>query len=182
MTVLELALVNPKVRKPSRSTLVLAFLFLLLFFTFPLMSSLAEEPAASAPLDPVAQTRHTLLSRINEIRASYGLHPYGMNERLVQAAQGHVADMRARGYMSHWGSDGSGYYDRVYRTGYVAGKVNEAIGWGYNMERMLNWWLNSRVHRQILLSPLYTEIGIGYLGNPERRGGHWWTVNVATHR
>ncbi len=165
---------------PPRSIVTTALLFLLLLFAFPLMTSLAEDPAsAPAPLDSTTQQEMTLLQRINEVRASYGLYPFTYNSSISQAADDHVAEAVNRNWMSHRGANGSSYYDRVYSTGYTPSKVNEAIGWGYNMERQLTWWLNSPVHRAILLSSAYTEIGIGYRGNPGAKWGHWWVVNVA---
>jgi uncharacterized protein YkwD len=163
----------------SRSVIVWALLFLVILFAFPLMTSRAEEPN-STPLDPQTQMELTLLERINEVRASYGLHPYTLNSRLADAAGAHASEGAARNWMSHRGANGSSYYDRVAWAGYEAVKVNEAIGWGYNLEGMLNWWLNSPVHRGILLSSNYSEIGIGYVGNPDARWGHWWVVNVAS--
>lgn len=174
---MELTLSRKAVTPPS-TLLKLAFLFLLLFFIFPLMTSLAEGPTAQT--DPITQTEQTLLNRINEIRASHGLHPLTLSAQLNQAADVHVADMQAHGNRSHRGMDGSSYNDRISRTGYAANRTNEAIGWGYNMERQISWWLNSPVHRPILLSAEYTEVGVGYLGEPGREWGHWWVLDFAS--
>lgn len=167
-----------KLASPPSALLKIVLLALLLLFSFPLMTSLAEE-RGTPEVSPIVQQELLLLDRINGIRAEYGLHPLVLNDQLTQAAHAHVAEAVSRHYMSHTGADGSSYYDRVARTGYAAAKVNEAIGWGYNMDRQLNWWLNSRVHRGMLLSPLYTEIGIGYQGNPTQQWGHWWVLNFA---
>ncbi len=171
---------KPAVAFP-RSVLVLAGLFLLLFFAFPLLTSLAEGPTAPAP-DPITQNEQSMLARINEVRASYGLYPFREATLLDNAAGAHVTEAQARNYMSHRGANGSSYYNRVASAGYEADKVNEAIGWGYALERQLTWWLNSPVHRAILLSSTYTDIGVGYAGNPAKSWGHWWVVNVATQR
>lgn len=166
-------------RLSPRLIAVLALLFLALMLVFPLMTSRAEEPTA-APLDPQSQMEAAMLTRINEVRAQYGLHPFTYNGQLADAAATHVAEGASRNWLSHRGANGSSYYDRVALTGYLADKVNECIGWGYNQERMLTWWLNSPVHRSILLSPTYTEVGIGYEGNPAARWGHWWVLKAAS--
>ncbi len=167
---------NTAVVLPLFSILKVALLFLILFFAFPLVTSLAEEPV-SAPT-PLAPTEQALLQRINEVRSSYGLAPLYLNMRLAQAAESHSWDMHQRRWGSHWGSDGSSYGQRIARTGYVATQKNEAIGWGYNMDRMITWWLNSPVHRPILLSGNYQEIGLGYAGDR----GNYWVLNFGTHR
>ena len=148
-------------------------LFMLLWLAFPANVSYAESPG-------VTQIQYTMLNRINQVRASYGLYPYRLDSRLQQAAQAHVADRYYLNYHSHWGSDGSNYYQRMRRAGYIPWQANETIGWGLNMDRQLNWWLNSRFHRSILLSTRYDHIGIGHMVN--NRGGHWWVIKYARHR
>ncbi|MCB0077032.1 MAG: CAP domain-containing protein [Anaerolineales bacterium] len=140
----------------------------------------SESGAAAAPvLTAEAQMTADMFDRINSIRISYGLAPFTRNALLDQAAQAHVDEGAARGWLSHYGVNGSTYYQRVAATGYDAVKVNECIGWGYNLDRMINFWMNSRVHRNMLLSSTYTEVGIGYVGNPNNTWGHWWVVDVA---
>ncbi len=151
---------------------VTALLLALLSSTFSVQVARAEQPE-------VTQIKYAMLNQINQIRASYGLYPYRLNERLSEAAQDHVADRYNRNYHSHWGSDGSNYYQRIRRAGYSPFRANETIGWGYNVDRQINWWLNSRIHRSILLSTRYHHIGIGYMGNPAYRGGHWWVIKYA---
>lgn len=172
---------SPKVAwYPPRSILAVALiaLFLLMAFAFPMLTSRAEDPASVA--EARLQEEHQMLERLNAVRADYGLHPLTINSNLETAADAHVAESASRNWMSHYGADGSTYYDRAARAGYTGSRVNEAVGWGYNLDRMLTWWLNSPVHRPILLSAEYTEIGIGYLGNPNDRWGHWWVINFAT--
>lgn len=172
---------NRRVATPPTGLIKLTFLFLLLFFAFPLMSSLAETPSTAVP-DAIVQQEQLLLQRLNEVRASHGLAPVTANPLLNSAARGHVTEARSRNWMSHFGANGSTYTDRIVGTGYVPATTNEIIGWGYNMERQITWWLNSPVHRRIILSPDYVEVGLGYSGDPSRTWGHLWVVNWATHK
>ena len=155
-----------------RKFFVTAFLLTLLCVAFPAQITYAEQPE-------VTQIKYTMLNQINQVRASYGLYPYQLDERLSEAAQDHVADRYNLNYHSHWGSDGSNYYQRIRRAGYFPFQANETIGWGMNVNQQMNWWLNSRIHRSILLSTRYQHIGIGYMGNPAYRGGHWWAIKYA---
>jgi uncharacterized protein YkwD len=148
----------------------------------------ANDPAiAIAPIPtpnaPTGEMQIQLFQRINAIRAEHGLPPFQYNLKLENAAQSHVTDMQSHGLRSHRGSNGSTYYDRMVAAGYTPterwGAANETIGWGNNLDRQISWWMNSAVHRSIILSSHYTEIGIGYTGDPAQRWGHWWVVNYA---
>lgn len=146
----------------------------------PLTTTLAPAPT---PDVPSGDMQRQLFEHINTIRAEHGLPAYQYSLKLESAAQTHVVDMQSHGLRSHRGSDGSMYYERLATAGYTTaepwGAANETIGWGNNLDRQINWWMNSGVHRSIILSSHYTEIGIGYIGDPTARWGHWWTVNYA---
>lgn len=164
-------------RLPLRPLSILTLLFLALFFAFPLV-----QPRAEAPTVELSPTEEAMLARVNEVRASYGLEPLELDPRLTMAARVHVADMQANNNRSHTGRDGSTYKLRIERTGYLAAESNEAIGWGYKLDRMVTWWLNSPVHRRILLSPSLKQVGVGYAGDPSREWGHWWVLDFGTHK
>lgn len=138
---------------------------------------------ASIPDAPGGEMQAQLFQRINAIRAEHGLPAFQYSLKLEIAAQTHVVDMQSHGLRSHRGSDGSMYYERLTAAGYTPaerwGSANETIGWGNNLDRQISWWMNSTIHRNIILSSHYTEIGIGYAGDPAQRWGHWWTVNYA---
>lgn len=138
---------------------------------------------ATVPDAPSGEMQRQLFERINAIRAEHGLAPFHYNLKLETAAQTHTVDMQSHGLRSHKGSDGTMYYERLVTAGYTPadrwGAANETIGWGNNLDRQISWWMNSSVHRSIILSSHYTEIGIGYVGDPNARWGHWWTVDYA---
>jgi uncharacterized protein YkwD len=140
-------------------------------------------PLTPIPDAPSGEMQQQLLVRINGIRAEHGLPAFQYSLKLESAAQTHVVDMQSHGLRSHRGTDGSMYYERLVAAGYTPaerwGSANETIGWGNNLERQISWWMNSSVHRSIILSSHYTEIGIGYVGDANARWGHWWTVNYA---
>jgi uncharacterized protein YkwD len=143
--------------------------------------SSASSPNATDPNTPSGDMQRQLFDRLNAIRADYGLAPFSYSTALEVAAQRHTNDMQANSWRSHRGTDGTMYYDRMVAAGYRPasrwGAANETIGWGNNLDRQITWWMNSPVHRGIILSSKYTEIGIGYGGNPAQRWGHWWTVD-----
>lgn len=137
----------------------------------------AVAPAAVSDVAPGASgIEQALFARINAVRADYGLRAYTLNPALSAVARGHVADMARRRWMSHTGSDGSSYRQRIARAGIRFGSATENIGMGYDLDRMFTWWMNSPVHRAAILGTKYNQVGIAYL-NDGRRGGNWWTIN-----
>ncbi|NJN93094.1 MAG: CAP domain-containing protein [Anaerolineales bacterium] len=115
---------------------------------------------------------------INAERTSRGLAPLAFDALLAQAAEAHSQDMINRNFFSHINPDGLDPGDRVANAGYSASTVGETIGAGYTTPAaMLTGWLNSPGHRDILLSPNFTEIGLGYVTGGTY--GHYWTAVFA---
>jgi uncharacterized protein YkwD len=110
----------------------------------------------------------TLLSLINQERQDRGLDSYDAQGQLQAAARIHSADMACNGFVSHTGSDGSGVRDRVERQGYDWSWIGENIYCtgdtsGGAPQRVFDWWMNSAPHQANLMSPNYTDIGLGYI-------------------
>ena len=102
--------------------------------------------------------------------------PMKEESRLNKAALGHSDDMFENNFFSHVGSDGSTVRQRVEETGYPAGSVGEAIALGYpTNEKVLDGWLNSPPHCNLIMSPVFTEFGLGEIGR-------YWTLDLANRR
>lgn len=123
---------------------------------------------------------NTMLGLINAERQNQGLRAYAMQSQLQAAARVHSADMACNSFISHTGSDGSGVRDRVARQGYSWSWIGENIMSTSNTSSApqvaFDWWMNSAPHRANLMSPNYTEIGIGYRYNPDTRRGYFTAV------
>jgi uncharacterized protein YkwD len=124
--------------------------------------------------------RSEMLALHNIARAEQGLPPFTMNAALQQAAQRH-ADWLAQkplqtlwslGSMAHFGDDNTSYVDRIAAAGYAttANRVNENYGAFGSAQDAFDWWMHdpagASTHRPQILSPLYTEIGIGVVKHP----------------
>ncbi len=109
------------------------------------------------------------MNLINTERQSQGLTPYNSQGQLQAAARGHGTDMACNGFFSHTGSDGSSVGDRVSVQGYAWSWVGENIfaGGSASPQSAFNWWMNSAPHRANLLNSNYTDIGIGYIYEPD---------------
>jgi uncharacterized protein YkwD len=139
-------------------------------------------PAGCSPQQD-ANVISQLLTMINKVRADKSLPPLKLDDRLSAAAQVHSVDMACKNYVDHNGSDGSTWFDRIKRQKYSYAYASENIGAAdpafgdYNW--MFNWWMNSQIHRDNILSPKITQIGIGYAFYPDSDNKGYYTLDFA---
>jgi uncharacterized protein YkwD len=117
-----------------------------------------------------------LLHKINNARRSRNLSPLRFSNTLSRAAQSHVRDIVEHNFdLTHTGSDGSSVADRASREGYPNRYVGENVAAGnYSVEDTFEQWMDSSGHRDNILDPDYTEIGIGYyLNAPDTSYDHY---------
>lgn len=79
--------------------------------------------------------------------------------------------MACNDFVDHTGSDGSRVGDRVSAQGYSWTWVGENIFATSNSsstapQTAFDWWMASPLHRANLLNTNYTEIGLGYIYEP----------------
>jgi uncharacterized protein YkwD len=150
------------------------------------VGTLVPVAATAATLKP----RTVMLEKLNEVRAEHGLRAVLPSPQLHGAAQRHSDDMVIRDYFSHTAPGGGTFYDRIMRSGFVAGysswEAGETLAWGTgtlgNPGSIVKAWLNSPEHRAILLSSTWTRIGISracgtFLGYS---GACVWTADWGT--
>jgi uncharacterized protein YkwD len=105
-----------------------------------------------------------LLEMTNKQRTEKKLPPLKLNPLLVKAARAHSANMARQQKLEHV-LDGKRVGQRLKDVGYTALGEGENIylgkaGFG-RPETALKFWMNSRPHRENILEPNFTEIGIG---------------------
>jgi uncharacterized protein YkwD len=125
-----------------------------------------------------------VLSLINSARSSNGLPSLSLNGQLAAAALAHSEDMACNDFVDHTGTDGTLWYDRITREGYVYTAATENIyvgdpAFGGTPAGALDWWMNSQIHRENILSEDVTEIGIAYVYNASSSYGGYYTVVFA---
>jgi uncharacterized protein YkwD len=124
-------------------------------------------PAAPPPQPPssAADWPVFILTRINQVRAEHGLNALALAPELTYAAQAHAQDCAQRGWGSHVGSDGAVLKVRLERAGYLGENWGENWVQALNAGRAFDWWYGeippNDPHRRNILSPNYTEAGIG---------------------
>lgn len=162
----------------------------------PERGEVARRPSAA---DPASR----LLAAVNRERARRDLPPLAFDRRLASAAESHSRAMAERDFFAHCDLDSGGKVGaRAEGAGYPWRAVAENLSVGRDTaEKVVAGWMNSRGHRENLLSTRYRDAGAGYVHDPaDRRGvrvdedgdcrtdrrdgpyGHYWTIVFGTTR
>lgn len=139
-----------------------------------------ENPAPSVPVEkPVEGTPDTSISAIeqevlnltNAERQKAGLQPLQADSKLMNSARQKSTDMAKNNYFSHTSPTYGSPFDQMKANGVSYRSAAENIAMGQrSAEEVVKGWMNSPGHRQNILTPDFTHIGIGYDAN-----GNYWT-------
>ena len=140
-------------------------------------------PSCAYQTDAAAESQ--VLQMINQARMERGLTGLQSTEKLNAAARGHAQDMACKDFVEHYGSDGSTWYARIQAQGmrYRAASENIYAGnplFGGTPEGAFDWWMNSQIHRDNILNPAFTQIGIGYIYYDGSTYKGYYTLNFIT--
>jgi uncharacterized protein YkwD len=120
----------------------------------------------AVPSRASASSRHDateagIIRALNNARASHGLPRLRTNPALARAAGAHSRTMRRTNTMGH------GDFSRRVRRYVRSSKVGENLAWmsGCNATAIVNMWLNSAPHREVMLSRSFKRIGVGRSGS-----------------
>ena len=121
----------------------------------------------------------SILKLVNIERTNRGLDPLSIDIQLDQAANLHNDEMVRADMMSHQLPGEASLGDRVRATGYSWTRVGENIAAGYTTpEAVVEAWMNSTGHKENILNPEFTHIGIGYEFAPDNKNADfdvYWT-------
>ena len=126
-----------------------------------------------------------IVSLVNDARVKNGLAPLTLDSKLSAAALVHSIDMACNDLVSHTGSDGSSWYDRVKAQGfanYTSTRENIYVGnpaFGGDAQGAFTWWMNSKIHHDNILYPTVTAIGVGYAYTSNSSYGGYYTLELA---
>ena len=88
----------------------------------------------------------------------------------------YVGDMHDPGVMSHTGSDGSRFSERIDRQGYAYASAGENVAWGYGTpEAVVDGWIASDGHCANMMGDGFTDLGAG-------EAGRFWALVFARPR
>lgn len=145
----------------------------------------AAVPTPSPTPAPPSISRYDseLLRLTNAERQRAGLPPLRFSAQLGRAAQSHAADMVARRFFSHTGSNGSSTVERATAVGYRYSFLGENIAAGAaTPEDTIRQWMQSPGHRRNILDANFTEIGFGYMSASADRYRYYWVQVFGTPR
>lgn len=97
----------------------------------------------------------------NEQRSKLQLSALTENQKLDEAAKVKLDDMFKGNYWEHISPSGVQAWDFMKSVGYTYQYAGENLARGYyNSASTVNAWMNSQTHKDNLLNPNYSEIGV----------------------
>jgi uncharacterized protein YkwD len=126
-----------------------------------------------------------VLGLINSIRTASGLGALSVQPQLSTAAAEHSADMACHDFISHTGTDGTSWKNRIASQGYANyNSAREiiyagAVAFGGDPQGAFDWWMASQTHHDIILYDAVSELGIASMENPNQPGMEYYTVVFA---
>lgn len=120
-------------------------------------------------LSAIKAYENEVIRLVNIERAKNGVAPLKANWQLSRVARLKCEDMRDKNYFSHTSPTYGSPFNMIKNFGFTYRTAGENIAKGQvTAVQVMNSWMNSPGHRQNILSPNYTEIGVGYA-----KGSYW---------
>lgn len=148
------------------------------------LSRRAWDREVAASLADLDRLREELLEAANRARREHGLGILRRDPRLDRAAQARAEEMAAERWYGHVGPGGQDPDDAVRATGYAFRKLGENLAQGAtSAEKVTEQWLESPTHRENLLEPRFTRVGLGFVaGEPDSGFERIWVQLFAVPR
>ena len=109
-------------------------------------------------------TASEVLSYTNLERQKAGVSTLQMNQKLNEAALAKAQDMFAKQYWAHNAPDGTQPWAFFKKVNYVYSAAGENLARDFSLTSdVVDAWMNSPTHKANLISPKYSEIGIGVM-------------------
>jgi uncharacterized protein YkwD len=156
----------------AAALLVCACTYVLTFAVATAPAASATQPCKGANLYPTAANVVAVdaatLCIVNQVRLAYGLRPLRINRELGHVASSQVTSMVTRDYFADDRPTGQTPLSLVAVTRYPAHAaqfaVGENIAWGTGKfttpAHIVDEWMASPPHREILLSAPYRDVGV----------------------
>ena len=162
---------------PARTLTLPLLLALMLLAALAALSLPAPAAEASSRLD---RSERALLREVNKTRRAHGLHRLRRSTRLQRSADYHCWDMLNANFFAHASSNGTSFERRVKRYTRKR-RIGENLAYvpssdaRHAASQVVQMWLSSPGHREALLSPSFSRIGLA------RRIGKWGDFRVAVY-
>jgi hypothetical protein len=116
-------------------------------------------PLSFAWASPIS--RSAVVKLTNNERVKVGASALKTNYNLTVAAQNKADDMLKNSYFEHY-HNGKSPWDWMHEAGYNFSSAGENLAIDFDdAETLVTAWMNSPTHRQNLMNPNFSEIGVG---------------------
>jgi len=141
-----------------------------LFSTLVLLAAAHAGAACPTPFE------RDVVRLVNVERANQGLAPLQIDARLTAAAQGHARDMARNDFVSHTGSNGSRFHERIEGQGYSGAPLAENVAAGYSSPAsVVAGWMESAGHRANILNAALGHVGVAHIEQPGSQYHNYWS-------
>ena len=121
-------------------------------------------------IDQTKGIEQQVLDLVNQERSKAGLKPYSMDWELQRVARIKACDMAENRYFSHTSPAYGSPFDMMKQYGISYRSAGENIAQGQRSpSEVMQAWMNSTGHRENILKPDFTHLGVGYC----ETGNHW---------
>ncbi|MGL4797039.1 MAG: CAP domain-containing protein [Paraclostridium sp.] len=118
------------------------------------------------PTGEYAKFQQEVVDLVNKERTSRGLKPVVFNGELSKVATIKSQDMIDKNYFDHNSPTYGSPFDMMKKFGISYKAAGENIAMGQKTPaQVMNSWMNSDGHRKNILSPDFTELGVGIASN-----------------
>ena len=123
-------------------------------------------------IDVTKNVEGEVVALVNAERAKQGLKGLQMDWELQRVARTKSCDMANKGYFSHQSPTYGSPFDMMRQFGIEYSSAGENIASGQRTPaEVMQSWMNSQGHRENILKPEFTYIGVGYC-----KGGQYGTM------
>nr|WP_207753399.1 SafA/ExsA family spore coat assembly protein [Sporosalibacterium faouarense] len=125
-------------------------------------------------IDDVKALENEVIRLVNIERSKQGLELLTANWQLSRVARYKSTDMRDKNYFSHTSPTYGSPFQMMEDFGLRFSAAGENIAMGQRTaQEVMNAWMNSPGHRSNILSPSFSEIGVGV--SVDKYGRYYWT-------
>lgn len=125
-----------------------------------------------------ARQEQELVKQLNASRREAGLPALRVNSKLTEAARKHSEIMAEQQKLMHVLPGEDPVAKRLADTGLRFNRSGENVGYNTDFNGVHEGFMNSPPHRANILSPDYTEVGIGVVHDDK---GVWWATQDFAH-
>lgn len=148
----------------------------------PSPSSLTQQDESSASCE-VFEDRSLeaqVIALMNAEREKYGMGALVEQSQITLVARQHSEDMACNNFFDHVSPITNTVIDRVEQVEFEYVLIGENIAAGYlTPAEVFEAWMDSETHRDNILNPDYTVVGVGYVYLSGSDYGSYWTAVYA---